>query len=355
MYDAFGNETSRTPALNVAAVDCLFGYTGQPFDTTTDLQNNLNRWYEPSTHVWLSQDPLGLGPDANPYRYCGNAPTDGTDPSGAQLLNIGPPASLNSLGFGVIPAGDQITMAGGPIDPSQRASPLQLLYKITGMRIGTWALQKVTSNGTLTITYCKPGELDAILGQTVHQLDVSYNESFSESWWQRDWKQLSGHPDIHAWGPSEAAAFAMKNYNISFNDEDGKLKLMRGKTELGEVCSWKATLHSVFTLQNVVYQTAPVPKSTLEGGANTQSLRSDHTFSVGTSTFYYYKNDVPFGFKRLLYPTCAQEANVSLNSSPHIVRGEALVCTDDWTASWHCGEANSTVAYTSTGYKPVAN
>ncbi|MGO8688140.1 MAG: hypothetical protein ACLQLG_00760 [Thermoguttaceae bacterium] len=30
----------------------------------------------------MTQDPSGLGPDANPYRYCGNGPTDGMDPSG---------------------------------------------------------------------------------------------------------------------------------------------------------------------------------------------------------------------------------------------------------------------------------
>ncbi len=43
---------------------------------------NQNRWYDAAVGRWLSQDPLGLGPDANPYRYCGNAPTDGMDSSG---------------------------------------------------------------------------------------------------------------------------------------------------------------------------------------------------------------------------------------------------------------------------------
>ena len=45
--------------LGVAAVDCLFGFTGRPFDTATELQNNDNRWYEPSTQRWLSPDPVG--------------------------------------------------------------------------------------------------------------------------------------------------------------------------------------------------------------------------------------------------------------------------------------------------------
>ncbi len=32
----------------------------------------------------MSQDPTGLGPDSNPYRYVANGPTNATDPSGLQ-------------------------------------------------------------------------------------------------------------------------------------------------------------------------------------------------------------------------------------------------------------------------------
>ena len=78
VYTAFGQPLSTLPA------DFQFGYTGSYFDTATGLQWNLNRWYNPNMQRWLSQDPLGLGPDSNPYRYCGNGPTDGTDPSGME-------------------------------------------------------------------------------------------------------------------------------------------------------------------------------------------------------------------------------------------------------------------------------
>jgi hypothetical protein len=43
-----------------------------------------NRWYDPSVGKWLSEDPSGLAAGANPYSYCGDAPTDGIDPSGLQ-------------------------------------------------------------------------------------------------------------------------------------------------------------------------------------------------------------------------------------------------------------------------------
>ena len=45
----------------------------------------------------MSQDPAGLGPDSNPYRYCGNGPTDGTDASG--LWNLRDTASLLTGGL----------------------------------------------------------------------------------------------------------------------------------------------------------------------------------------------------------------------------------------------------------------
>ena len=95
VFSAYGQLLSQTnpSAGNVlAAVDCLFAYTGRPMSvfcensttgTVTGLQNNGQRWYDPITARWLSQDPSGFGGgDANLYRYCGNARTDGTDPSG---------------------------------------------------------------------------------------------------------------------------------------------------------------------------------------------------------------------------------------------------------------------------------
>ena len=79
VYDSFGKVTNQTQ-LSGTAVDCLFGYAGKAFDRATGLQNNLNRWYDPSVGTWLSEDPAAA--DENLYRYAGNGPTDGTDPSG---------------------------------------------------------------------------------------------------------------------------------------------------------------------------------------------------------------------------------------------------------------------------------
>ena len=66
IYDAFGNLTSGTNPL-------LFGYTGKPFDPATNLQNNINRWYDATIGRWLSTDPIGfIAGDSNLYKYVKN-------------------------------------------------------------------------------------------------------------------------------------------------------------------------------------------------------------------------------------------------------------------------------------------
>ena len=74
-------------------------------------RSNYVRWFDPTVGRWLSEDPAGLGPDANPYRYCGNAPTDGTEPSGLALKR----ASVD-LGDGFragVDRGEELAATGG--------------------------------------------------------------------------------------------------------------------------------------------------------------------------------------------------------------------------------------------------
>ena len=79
VFDAFGNLTSETNS----AVDLIFSFTGRLFDEATGLQNNLNRWYDPTPGRWLSEDPKGFAAgDVNIFRYVGNEPTARTDPTG---------------------------------------------------------------------------------------------------------------------------------------------------------------------------------------------------------------------------------------------------------------------------------
>jgi len=96
IYDAFG----RVTAESNPAVDSLFLFTGRPFDSQTQLQNNLNRWYDPSVGRWLSEDPLGFSAgDANLYRHVRNSQTIYVDPSGLFLETLWDEANI---GLGIV-------------------------------------------------------------------------------------------------------------------------------------------------------------------------------------------------------------------------------------------------------------
>ncbi|MEJ5342271.1 MAG: RHS repeat-associated core domain-containing protein [Thermogutta sp.] len=79
IYDAFGKVTSESNPT----IDSLFLFTGRPFDTDTELQNNLNRWYDARVGRWMSEDPIGfVGGDGNLYRYVENTAHTEKDPNG---------------------------------------------------------------------------------------------------------------------------------------------------------------------------------------------------------------------------------------------------------------------------------
>jgi RHS repeat-associated protein len=61
------NETNSTTSEH-------FGFTGKQVDTTTELQHNLNRWFDLGTGTWISIDPLGFAAgDDNLFRYLFNS------------------------------------------------------------------------------------------------------------------------------------------------------------------------------------------------------------------------------------------------------------------------------------------
>ncbi len=80
-YNAFGKLTAETNA----AVDLLYGFTGKQLDEATNLQHNLNRWYDAALGQWLSEDPIGFqAGDANLRRYVDNFSSTRTDSLGLQ-------------------------------------------------------------------------------------------------------------------------------------------------------------------------------------------------------------------------------------------------------------------------------
>ncbi len=75
--DTYGSVLSRQPVGGRR-----FAHSARPWDATADRYDYRGRAYDPAVGRFLSQDPLGTGPDHNPYRYVGNSPTSRTDPLG---------------------------------------------------------------------------------------------------------------------------------------------------------------------------------------------------------------------------------------------------------------------------------
>ena len=86
IFTAFGQMLSQTNPTTTpptaASVDCLFGYTGLPFDTASGFNMSLTRPYSPATGRWAKRDDSDLTAGPDPYQYCGNSPTNATDPTG---------------------------------------------------------------------------------------------------------------------------------------------------------------------------------------------------------------------------------------------------------------------------------
>jgi RHS repeat-associated protein len=79
VYDTSGQVTSQT---NSALAPTVM-YAGMRLDPDTGLYYDKARWYDAVDAVFASQDPLGFGGgQTNTEEYCGNSPTNYTDPSG---------------------------------------------------------------------------------------------------------------------------------------------------------------------------------------------------------------------------------------------------------------------------------
>ncbi|MDR2168973.1 MAG: RHS repeat-associated core domain-containing protein, partial [Planctomycetaceae bacterium] len=74
-YNAFGKLIS-----DIKNDLLLFGYTGKLFDKASDLQWNINRWYDSNAGRWVSEDPIGFDEtDTNLNRYVTNTPNNKND------------------------------------------------------------------------------------------------------------------------------------------------------------------------------------------------------------------------------------------------------------------------------------
>jgi RHS repeat-associated protein len=104
-YNVWGSVTSESTPANADR----YKYAGYELDPSTGLYHVRARWFDPVAVRWVSQDPLGLSPDSNPYRYTANAPTLAVDPTGQFLWFAG-------MAVAAVLFGAQVANAPGPGD-----------------------------------------------------------------------------------------------------------------------------------------------------------------------------------------------------------------------------------------------
>src|SRR5579884_3636068 len=88
-YDPYGAITVMSPSWVVQSssnYDVPDMWQGMRYDWTTNLYITVGRDISPTLMRPLQTDPLGLGPDVNPYRWEGNGPVDSVDPLGLVKL-----------------------------------------------------------------------------------------------------------------------------------------------------------------------------------------------------------------------------------------------------------------------------
>ena len=82
VYDPWGKIVSESNAAN----GDRFKFDGGVYDAIQQTYLFNARWLNPQDARWENEDPTGLGPDSNPYRYVYNNPLGTTDPSGRIML-----------------------------------------------------------------------------------------------------------------------------------------------------------------------------------------------------------------------------------------------------------------------------
>ncbi len=218
-YDAYGNKTSETSPAN----GDRYGYTGQQFDAAVGLQLNDARYYDAATGRWQSQDPLRFAAgDPNLYRYVGNSPTNGTDPSGLAAMMLGPggsqqeeeegaanqpkPGVLGTLVWAINPVGIGVTLTGIQLQRSRLNSQLNAARAAQGLPPATPLPNVFVEAASGYLQGIKDGAIFELNGATFGKIGPL------SRWAQQ---QRQGYPDAVYWISTVSGSVAIISVSLA--------------------------------------------------------------------------------------------------------------------------------------------
>jgi RHS repeat-associated protein len=164
-YNAYGqiiNETYHQDDTQ-ALPDNPLRFQGQYYDEETGLHYNLNRYYDPFTGRYITQDPLGIQGGLNSYQYVNGDPINWIDPLG--LIKV---ENNGFEGIAGKDANSNVAQSGidKSADFSRPLTPSDLGVKGTMSELdGTFSV----NNGTATV------RIDMIRGEINNPLRIINN------------------------------------------------------------------------------------------------------------------------------------------------------------------------------------
>ena len=107
--DVFGNGTPT------GSVTVNLRFSGQYYDSESNLHYNWNRYYNPETGRYVSSDPIGLDGGLNTYLYAEANPVMFLDPEGFTAVGAGIVAGEGIAACAANPAACGVTVLGGAV------------------------------------------------------------------------------------------------------------------------------------------------------------------------------------------------------------------------------------------------
>jgi RHS repeat-associated protein len=151
-YTSFGK---MTDTFTSGAVAHAFGYTGEVYDTETDLNYFRARFYDPSVGRFLNDDPANVG--SNLYEYATNNPINLTDPTGMSpwLAQSLAQSSASSTGNDTFSTGTSASIGLDPISPIEippPTFPTETLHVDTSPEHLNWLSESMRLDALATLT-----------------------------------------------------------------------------------------------------------------------------------------------------------------------------------------------------------